>query len=48
MLTKNNIGSWLLGLALVLVLCFQQLEIATIHEDVQDIKAYINSRPRKN
>ena len=38
---KNNIWKILLGVALVAILVFQQLEIATIHEDVQDIKAYI-------
>ena len=37
----NNIWKILLGVALVAILAFQQLEIATLHEDVQDIKAYI-------
>ena len=37
----NNLWKILLGVALVAILVFQQLEIATIHEDVQDIKAYI-------
>ena len=37
----NNIWKILGGVALVAILAFQQLEIATIHEDVQDIKAYI-------
>ena len=37
----NNIWKILAGIALVAILVFQQLEIATIHEDIQDIKAYI-------
>jgi spore germination cell wall hydrolase CwlJ-like protein len=37
----NNFWKILGGIALVAILAFQQLEIATIHEDVQDIKAYI-------
>ena len=44
---KGNIWKILLGIALVAILAFQQLEIATLHEDIQEIKAYIiktNSR----
>ena len=37
----TRIWQVLLGVALVAILVFQQLEIATIHEDVQDIKLYI-------
>lgn len=37
----NNIWKILAGIALVAVLVFQQMEIAMIHEDVQDIKVYI-------
>lgn len=31
----------LFGIALVAILAFQQLEIATLHEDIQDIKVYL-------
>jgi spore germination cell wall hydrolase CwlJ-like protein len=37
----NNFWKILGGVAVVAILAFQQLEIQTIHEDVQDIKAYI-------
>ena len=37
----NNLWKILLGVALVAILAFQQLEIAVLHDDVQDIKAYI-------
>jgi len=42
-----NFWRVLLGLALLAILAFQQLEIATLHEDVQEIKAYIIKTDRR-
>lgn len=37
----NKVWQILLGVALVAILAFQQLEIASLHEDIQDIKVYL-------
>ncbi len=37
----NQVWKILLGVALVAILAFQQLEIAVLHEDIQEIKVYL-------